>query len=132
MDSVSKRKALSESGDSEAVDSNPPKKLKVDHPGTETGAENADLEVESPANDMDEDLNEAKLKKQTACQMEEKKGDVEFKVVRNDGKDENMVILTALKNIFQKQLPNMPKEYIARLVYDVYVGDPSYSLLLSF
>ncbi len=29
-----------------------------------------------------------------------------------------MVILTGLKNLFQKQLPNMPREYIARLVYD--------------
>jgi histone acetyltransferase len=29
-----------------------------------------------------------------------------------------MIILTGLKNIFQKQLPKMPREYIARLVYD--------------
>lgn len=29
-----------------------------------------------------------------------------------------MILLTGLKNIFQKQLPKMPKEYIARLVYD--------------
>lgn len=28
------------------------------------------------------------------------------------------MVLTGLKNIFQKQLPKMPKEYIARLVYD--------------
>ena len=26
--------------------------------------------------------------------------------------------MTGLKNLFQKQLPNMPKDYIARLVYD--------------
>jgi len=32
-----------------------------------------------------------------------------------------MVLLTGLKNIFQKQLPKMPKEYIARLVYDRYI-----------
>ncbi|KAJ2819737.1 histone acetyltransferase, partial [Coemansia sp. 'formosensis'] len=32
--------------------------------------------------------------------------------------DESMRRLTELKNIFQKQLPKMPKEYIARLVYD--------------
>jgi hypothetical protein len=31
-----------------------------------------------------------------------------------------MILLTGLKNIFQKQLPKMPKEYIARLVYDKY------------
>src|SRR5437764_4945833 len=29
-----------------------------------------------------------------------------------------MIILTGLKCIFQKQLPKMPKDYIARLVYD--------------
>ncbi|KAJ1676896.1 histone acetyltransferase, partial [Spiromyces aspiralis] len=29
-----------------------------------------------------------------------------------------MFLLTGLKNIFQKQLPKMPKEYISRLVYD--------------
>ncbi|GMF06513.1 unnamed protein product [Ambrosiozyma monospora] len=29
-----------------------------------------------------------------------------------------MIVLTGLKNIFQKQLPEMPKAYIARLVYD--------------
>ena len=28
------------------------------------------------------------------------------------------VILTGLKTLFQKQLPKMPREYIARLVYD--------------
>ncbi|KAI1288677.1 histone acetyltransferase GCN5-like protein [Xylaria venustula] len=31
---------------------------------------------------------------------------------------ESCIILTGLKCLFQKQLPNMPKEYIARLVYD--------------
>lgn len=29
-----------------------------------------------------------------------------------------MIILTGLKALFQKQLPKMPREYIARLVYD--------------
>ncbi len=29
-----------------------------------------------------------------------------------------MIILTGLKCLFQKQLPKMPKEHIARLVYD--------------
>ncbi|RAL02168.1 bromodomain-containing protein [Aspergillus ibericus CBS 121593] len=29
-----------------------------------------------------------------------------------------MIVLTGLKNLFQKQLPKMPKDYIARLVYD--------------
>jgi histone acetyltransferase len=45
---------------------------------------------------------------------------VEFRVVLNDSSDISMIILTGLKNIYQKQLPNMPKEYISRLVYDKY------------
>lgn len=31
---------------------------------------------------------------------------------------DSFIILTGLKCIFQKQLPKMPKDYIARLVYD--------------
>lgn len=49
---------------------------------------------------------------------EEQEGIIRFEVVKNDGKPDSMVLLTGLKNIFQKQLPKMPKEYIARLVYD--------------
>lgn len=50
--------------------------------------------------------------------LEEKAGKIEFKVVNNDNSHDGMIILTGLKNIFQKQLPEMPKAYIARLVYD--------------
>lgn len=50
--------------------------------------------------------------------LEERKGDIEFQVVNNNGTKEAMLILTGLKCIFQKQLPKMPKDYIARLVYD--------------
>ncbi|GAV53214.1 hypothetical protein ZYGR_0AI04980 [Zygosaccharomyces rouxii] len=50
--------------------------------------------------------------------IEEKEGRIEFRVVNNDNTKENLMVLTGLKNIFQKQLPKMPKEYIARLVYD--------------
>jgi len=49
---------------------------------------------------------------------EETEGIIRFEVVKNDRKPDSMVLLTGLKNIFQKQLPKMPKEYIARLVYD--------------
>lgn len=45
-------------------------------------------------------------------------GRIEFRLVRNDNTPENYEILTGLKNIFQKQLPKMPREYITRLVYD--------------
>jgi len=39
-------------------------------------------------------------------------------VVNNDGSKGSSIVLTGLKGIFQKQLPKMPKDYIARLVYD--------------
>lgn len=50
--------------------------------------------------------------------IEEREGRIEFRVVNNDGSRESFLILTGLKNIFQRQLPKMPREYISRLVYD--------------
>ena len=50
--------------------------------------------------------------------VEERNGVIEFRVVNNDNTRESFIILTGLKCIFQKQLPKMPKDYIARLVYD--------------
>ncbi|KAK4138784.1 histone acetyltransferase GCN5 [Trichocladium antarcticum] len=50
--------------------------------------------------------------------IEERNGEIELRVVNNDGTRESGIILTGLKCLFQKQLPNMPKDYIARLVYD--------------
>jgi histone acetyltransferase len=39
-------------------------------------------------------------------------------VVRNDGTPESMIKLVGLKSLFAKQLPKMPRAYIARLVFD--------------
>lgn len=39
-------------------------------------------------------------------------------MVNNDGADDSTIILTGLKYVFQKQLPNMPEGYITRLVFD--------------
>ncbi|KLU83200.1 histone acetyltransferase GCN5 [Magnaporthiopsis poae ATCC 64411] len=50
--------------------------------------------------------------------LEERNGEIEFRAVNNDGSRESTIILTGLKCLFQKQLPKMPKDYIARLVYD--------------
>ena len=47
-------------------------------------------------------------------------GIIKFIAVSNDGKPEHMIWLITLKNIFSQQLPNMPREYIARLVLDRY------------
>jgi len=44
--------------------------------------------------------------------------DVTFRVFINDGTDATNEALIALKNIFSRQLPKMPKEYIVRLVLD--------------
>ena len=48
----------------------------------------------------------------------ERKGIIQYKVYRNDGKDESGRALIGLINIFSKQLPKMPKNYICRLVMD--------------
>ena len=50
--------------------------------------------------------------------LEERNGEIEFRVINNDGARDSWIILTGLKCLFQKQLPKMPKDYIARLVYD--------------
>ncbi|KAI1825791.1 histone acetyltransferase GCN5-like protein [Xylaria intraflava] len=50
--------------------------------------------------------------------IEERNGEIEFRVVNNDGARDSWIVLTGLKCLFQKQLPKMPKDYIARLVYD--------------
>ena len=49
---------------------------------------------------------------------QESSGLLRFVCCRNDAVDEHMVWLVGLKNIFSRQLPNMPKEYIVRLVLD--------------
>lgn len=44
--------------------------------------------------------------------------DITFKLYTNDCQDESSKALISLKEIFSKQLPKMPKEYIVRLVFD--------------
>lgn len=43
---------------------------------------------------------------------------VDFEIVTNDDTDESAIKLIALKTIFARQLPKMPREYIVRLVFD--------------
>ncbi|GAA5932180.1 hypothetical protein JCM1841_001219 [Sporobolomyces salmonicolor] len=57
-------------------------------------------------------------RKERPAIAEERAGIIRFVVVTNDASPASMIILTGLKNIFQKQLPKMPREYIARLVFD--------------
>ncbi|KAG8469806.1 hypothetical protein KFE25_006261 [Diacronema lutheri] len=58
------------------------------------------------------------LMRQREVMEKERSGELRFETITNDGKDDTMVQLIALKNIFAKQLPKMPKEYIVRLVLD--------------
>jgi hypothetical protein len=46
-------------------------------------------------------------------------GKVSFKLVTNDNTRESIMLLTKLKNVIQKQLKFMPKEYVSRIVYDL-------------
>lgn len=54
----------------------------------------------------------------TGAKSEEDQGILEFLTIRNDRTHENMKLLIDLKNIFARQLPKMPKEYIVKLVFD--------------
>uniref|UniRef100_A0A2P2LYF5 histone acetyltransferase n=1 Tax=Rhizophora mucronata TaxID=61149 RepID=A0A2P2LYF5_RHIMU len=56
--------------------------------------------------------------REETLKREEEAGRLKFEYISNDGIDEHMVWLVGLKNIFARQLPNMPKEYIVRLVMD--------------
>ncbi|CAK9143779.1 unnamed protein product [Ilex paraguariensis] len=56
--------------------------------------------------------------REETLKREEEAGKLKFACVSNDGIDEHMLWLIGLKNIFARQLPNMPKEYIVRLVMD--------------
>ncbi|XP_060207850.1 histone acetyltransferase GCN5 isoform X3 [Lycium barbarum] len=56
--------------------------------------------------------------REETLKREEESGRLKFVCVSNDGVDDHMIWLIGLKNIFARQLPNMPKEYIVRLVMD--------------
>ncbi|XP_022898232.1 histone acetyltransferase GCN5 isoform X1 [Olea europaea var. sylvestris] len=56
--------------------------------------------------------------REESLKREEQTGKLKFVSVSNDDIDEHMVWLIGLKNIFARQLPNMPREYIVRLVMD--------------
>ncbi|KAI7727513.1 hypothetical protein M8C21_003817 [Ambrosia artemisiifolia] len=56
--------------------------------------------------------------REESLKREEEEGKLKFVCVSNDNIDEHMIWLIGLKNIFSRQLPNMPKEYIVRLVMD--------------
>ncbi|KAF9933648.1 histone acetyltransferase [Linnemannia zychae] len=73
---------------------------------------------DSAALHIQEEEEEVPMKKEKPAVIEERQGLIEFRVFTNDGTRDSMILLTGMKNLFQKQLPKMPREYIARLVYD--------------
>ncbi|XP_010527335.1 PREDICTED: histone acetyltransferase GCN5 isoform X2 [Tarenaya hassleriana] len=60
----------------------------------------------------------AYISREESLKREEEAGRLKFVCYPNDGVDEHMICLVGLKNIFARQLPNMPKEYIVRLLMD--------------
>ena len=58
------------------------------------------------------------LSRDEMAKKEEDGGKLDFRVITNDGTAEHSIQLMTLKNIFSRQLPKMPKEYIVRLVFD--------------
>jgi len=56
--------------------------------------------------------------REESLKREEDADRLKFVCFGNDGIDQHMIWLIGLKNIFARQLPNMPKEYIVRLVMD--------------
>lgn len=64
------------------------------------------------------DSQHAYIQRWVRMTKEERNKNVRFQVVRNDGKRDSLLLLLGLKNVFVKQLPNMPKPYVARLVFD--------------
>lgn len=64
------------------------------------------------------DSQHAYIQRWVRMTKEERNKNVKFQVVRNDSKKENLLLLLGLKNVFVKQLPNMPRPYVSRLVFD--------------
>ncbi|XP_057781043.1 histone acetyltransferase GCN5 [Salvia miltiorrhiza] len=56
--------------------------------------------------------------REESLKREEEAGSLKFVCASNDGVDKHMIWLIGLKNIFARQLPNMPREYIVRLLMD--------------
>ncbi|KAH9931087.1 uncharacterized protein BXZ73DRAFT_47487 [Epithele typhae] len=57
-------------------------------------------------------------KQEKLAYVELRKSVIRVIAVDNDRQPRSSVVMTGLKTLFQKQLPKMPREYIARLVYD--------------
>lgn len=64
------------------------------------------------------DSQHAYIQRWVRMTKEEHNRNVKFEVVTNDASKESLLLLLGLKNVFVKQLPNMPRPYVSRLVFD--------------
>ncbi|GAX12616.1 histone acetyltransferase [Fistulifera solaris] len=99
----------------------------VDESLTKNNEENTEeplLKPEESTNRNDgESNNEETVEQSSIPSSPRKQGSYDYDklkwvVVRNDGKPDSMIKLIGLKSLFAKQLPKMPRSYIARLVLD--------------
>jgi histone acetyltransferase len=63
-------------------------------------------------------MNPPKRGRDSGARDEEKRGVIKFVIVFNDGDPQRLNYLVQLKSLFSAQLPNMPRTYILRLVFD--------------
>lgn len=108
----------------------PKKKQKLSHDASSVSVKKEDGKEDEDGEEEEEDVDDGSriityvfddveyTYKERAAVVEEINNVIEFRVVNNDDSKDHLMVLTGLKNIFQKQLPEMPKEYIARLVFD--------------
>ena len=82
--------------------------------GTVASAAEASAEASAEANAATGKF----VSRDESAKQEEDGGTLSFRVITNDGDANHMKHLITLKNIFSRQLPKMPKEYIVRLVMD--------------
>ena len=88
------------------------------------GAENDESQTKRQKTDLPQPRHVALAlsvfaEREEATKELERQGTLTYKLYTNDGSDESGKALVTLKNIFSKQLPKMPKEYIVRLVMDI-------------
>lgn len=81
--------------------------------------------AQHPSSGAQTSLLSANAARDETARLEERRGIIEFHVIGNSltPKANRRVLLwlVGLQNVFSHQLPRMPKEYIARLVFDPYV-----------
>ncbi|KAF5393388.1 hypothetical protein D9757_000734 [Collybiopsis confluens] len=80
--------------------------------------DDAQLDLLATGVPVDSETTAPPVKAEKAAAVELRKGIIQIIPVKNDRQPKSMILMTGLKTLFQKQLPKMPRDYIARLVYD--------------